>query len=155
MTRLLKTMGAVLAGCLCFSVANATPIFTLPIPANNDGDVVRVQDAPDGQRRGYKGVRDQRPGYRRGNDGWWYPLAAFAAGAIIGGAVDDDNDRGMPPPPPPQDRRAPLAHPARDYGQSLSPEHYAWCARHYRTYRATDNTYVPAAGARAQCRSPY
>jgi hypothetical protein len=30
-----------------------------------------------------------------------------------------------------------------------------WCLSNYRTYRASDNTYVPRAGVRAQCNSPY
>ncbi|WP_320202892.1 BA14K family protein [Agrobacterium rosae] len=36
-----------------------------------------------------------------------------------------------------------------------SSSHAEWCADRYRTYRAYDNTYVPRAGVRAQCNSPY
>lgn len=82
-----------------------------------------------GWHRGYRGYRDRRPGYRYHN-GFWFPLAAFATGAIIGGAVAAD--RG-------------------GYGS----RHVAWCESRYRTYRASDNTYVPRAGVRAQCVSPY
>lgn len=80
---------------------------------------------------GHRGYRHQRPGYRRHSDGWWYPLAAFGAGAIIGGAIN--------------------SRPAQASGSA----HYQWCASRYRTYRASDNTYVPRAGVRAQCNSPY
>ncbi|KAA0697612.1 BA14K family protein [Neorhizobium sp. P12A] len=30
--------------------------------------------------------------------------------------------------------------------------HASWCATHYRTYRASDNTYKPLDGPREQCR---
>jgi hypothetical protein len=55
----------------------------------------------------------------------------LAAGAIIGGAIANSGNR--------------------SYGSS----HTQWCANRYRTYRASDNTYVPRVGVRAQCRSPY
>lgn len=85
-----------------------------------------------GWYRGHRGYRDFRPGYRRHSDGYWYPLAAFAIGSIIGGAMTAP--------------RPAYAMPAR---------HVQWCSARYRTYRAYDNTYVPRAGVRAQCVSPY
>ncbi|MGV1870873.1 BA14K family protein [Agrobacterium rosae] len=57
-------------------------------------------------------------------------MAAFGAGALIGGAIGSTNRAG-------------------------SSSHAEWCADRYRTYRAYDNTYVPRAGVRAQCNSPY
>lgn len=57
-------------------------------------------------------------------------IGGLAAGAIIGGA---------------------LASQPRASGGS----HVQWCSAQYRTYRASDNTYVPRAGVRAQCNSPY
>ena len=94
----------------------------------------RVERRRDDRRdwNGHRGYREQRPGYRRNNDGWWYPLAAFGAGAIIGGAISS-------------------SHQQPTYGGS----HVQWCANRYKTYRAYDNTYVPYAGARARCVSPY
>lgn len=76
---------------------------------------------------GHRGYRDRRPGYRYHN-GFWFPLAAFGAGALIGGAI-----------------------------QSSRPasSHVAWCESRYRTYRASDNTYVASAGVRRTCVSPY
>ncbi|TCR83956.1 BA14K family protein [Rhizobium sp. BK376] len=59
--------------------------------------------------------------------GAWVPFAALAAGALIAGAA---------------------SHPAyRTYHS-----HASWCAARYRTYRASDNTYQPTSGPRAQCR---
>ena len=93
----------------------------------------RGRDHRRGEYRGHRGSREQRRGYRRHNDGWWYPLAAFGAGAIIGGAIN--NQQGRP--------------------QAVSSRHVQWCADRYRTYRASDNTYVPRVGVRAYCSTPY
>lgn len=85
-----------------------------------------------GHWNGHNGYQHSRPGYRRHSDGWWYPLAAFAAGAAIIGASK-------------QPTRAPV----------MSRNHVNWCANKYRTYRASDNTFQPNNGPRAQCYSPY
>ena len=77
---------------------------------------------------GHRGYRHHRPGYREYN-GWWFPLAAFAAGAIITGAIDND----------------------RSYGSA----HVRWCYDRYRSYREWDNTFQPYEGPRRQCYSPY
>lgn len=93
----------------------------------------RYHDDRRGHYRGHRGSRDYRHGYRRHNDGWWYPLAAFGAGAIIGGAINNPPHR----------------------GQVVTSRHIQWCSDRYRTYRASDNTYVPRVGVRAYCNSPY
>jgi hypothetical protein len=39
----------------------------------------------------------------------------------------------------------------------LSPDevsHIRWCAKHYRSYHATDNTYADHSGLRTECLSP-
>ncbi|CVI59327.1 MULTISPECIES: BA14K family protein [Agrobacterium] len=82
-----------------------------------------------GWYNGHRGYRDRRPGYRYHN-GYWFPLAAFAAGAIIGGAMQQ---------------------PRPAYGGS----HVAWCQNRWRSYRAYDNTYQPYNGPRRICVSPY
>ncbi|WP_421565772.1 BA14K family protein [Ochrobactrum sp. EDr1-4] len=87
----------------------------------------------DGWHNGHRGYRDQRRGYKRHSDGWWYPLAAFGAGAVLGGALNNQ----------------------RPAARGYSNRHYQWCSSRYRTYRASDNTYVPSAGRRAICNSPY
>ncbi|MBB5702749.1 hypothetical protein FHS76_002638 [Ochrobactrum daejeonense] len=89
-----------------------------------------------GYWNGHRGYRYYRPGYRRYNDGWWYPLAAFGAGAIVGGA---------------------LAAPARPVyrAPAYSNAHVQWCYNRYRSYRASDNTFQPYNGPRQQCYSPY
>ncbi|MDL2410575.1 BA14K family protein [Rhizobium calliandrae] len=45
------------------------------------------------------------------------------------------------------------ARPARVNG--LPARHVEWCANRWRTYRVSDNTFVPRVGERAVCRSPY
>ncbi|MBT9368848.1 BA14K family protein [Rhizobium sp. CSW-27] len=92
-----------------------------------------------GYMNGYRGYRDHRPGYRY-HDGFWFPLAAFAAGAITGGAI----------------QQARPITPDRVRPGRYSPRHYAWCEQRYKTYRASDNTYVAnSRGERRVCNSPY
>lgn len=93
----------------------------------------RDRDDRRGYYRGHRGSREQRRGYRRHSDGFWYPLAAFGAGAIIGGAIANQPGR----------------------AQARSSQHVQWCSDRYRSYRASDDTYVPRAGVRARCSSPY
>ncbi|ESY83251.1 BA14K family protein [Mesorhizobium australicum] len=81
---------------------------------------------------GHRGYREYRRGYRRHGD-YWFPLAAFATGALITGAiVNNENNRVYE-------------------GNS----HVQWCYDHYRSYRASDNTFQPNNGPRRECRSPY
>lgn len=87
-----------------------------------------------GWYNGHRGYRGYRDGYRRHNDGWWYPLAAFGAGAIIGGAI---------------------AAPSRPVETGVNPRHANWCYDRYRSYRAWDNSFQPYGGPRQQCYSPY
>lgn len=76
--------------------------------------------------------------------GWngygWAPLATFGAGALIGGgvraAIASDNNSSSADP-------------------TINPKHYQWCEDHYKSYRASDNTYQPYNGPRKQCLSPY
>jgi len=86
-----------------------------------------------GWHNGHRGYREHRRGYKRHSDGWWYPLAAFGAGAVVGGALSNQ----------------------RPAARGYSSRHYQWCSSRYRTYRASDNTYVPSVGRRAVCNSPY
>jgi len=48
-------------------------------------------------------------------------------------------------------------YPRRYYRRDvvMSAAHVDWCYKRYRTYRESDNTYVPRRGVRAQCISPY
>lgn len=87
---------------------------------------------------GYRGYPGYRYGYRRYNDGYWYPLAAFGAGAIIGGAIASQ-PRYVEPAP----------------AVGVNPRHYEWCASRYRSYRAYDNTFQPNSGPRRSCLSPF
>lgn len=82
---------------------------------------------------GHRGYREHRPGYRRHGNAW-YPAAAFLGGAIVGGAIANSQ-----------------AAPRVRSGGS----HVQWCYDHYRSYRASDNTFQPNNGPRRQCNSPY
>lgn len=90
----------------------------------------------DGWYNGHRGYREPRPGHRYHN-GYWFPLAAFAAGAIIGGALSQPSAPSRPAP------------------AGINPKHYDWCASRYRSYRSYDNTFQPNYGPRQQCLSPY
>lgn len=81
-----------------------------------------------GWYNGHRGYRHWRHGYRQYN-GWWFPATAFLGAAIIGNAIAN----------------APRGGSA----------HVQWCYDHYRSYRASDNTYQPYSGPRRQCVSPY
>lgn len=86
---------------------------------------------------GHRGYRDYRPGYRRGDDGWWYPLAAFGLGAaIIGGLAAQQAPR-------PQ------------VGVAMPVNHVRWCQARYRSYDPYSDTFQPNRGPRQRCISPY
>ncbi|MFN7025351.1 MAG: BA14K family protein [Pseudorhizobium sp.] len=79
--------------------------------------------------RRYYDRRDRRD--RRNNAG--AIIGGLAAGAIIGGAIA--SQQGRP--------------------QVATNQHIQWCMDRYRSYRSSDDTYVPRAGVRAYCNSPY
>ncbi|MBB4065450.1 BA14K family protein [Gellertiella hungarica] len=78
---------------------------------------------------GYRGIVVARPGYRFYR-GYWFPPAAFAAGVAVGRST-------LPDVP------------------GRLNAHMRWCFEHYRSYRASDNSYQPHIGPRQQCRSPF
>ena len=82
-----------------------------------------------GWYNGHRGYRYYHHGYRYYN-GWWFPATAFLGAAIIGNAM--------------------APHPVYRGGSY----HVRWCYNHYRSYRASDNTYQPYSGPRRQCVSP-
>jgi len=94
----------------------------------------------DGHRyyNGHKGYRHYRHGYRKHN-GYWFPVAAFALKVII------ENERY-------RSYHRQVAQPKIIHHNS---QHVAWCQGRYKTYRVSDNTYIPKVGYRAHCRSPY
>lgn len=124
------------AGAVVMPTVKAPQVSTVEQVQYRDNDrdrrrFDRDRDDRRGYYRGHRGSREYRRGYRRHSDGFWYPLAVFGAAAIIGGAI---------------------ANQPRASGGS---SHVQWCADRYRTYRASDNTYVPRVGVRAYCNSPY
>ena len=92
---------------------------------------------------GHRGDRHRHPGWRYYN-GYWFPLAAFAAGALIGGAVAAQ-PRYVDPGPR-------YVAPARS---GINPRHYEYCAARYRSYDSYSNTFQPNHGPRQQCYSPF
>jgi hypothetical protein len=82
---------------------------------------------------GHRGYHEYHRGYRRHGD-YWFPLAAFATGALITGAIINNEDNSV-----------------YDEGDA----HVQWCYDHYRSYRASDDTFQPNYGPRQQCDSPY
>lgn len=86
---------------------------------------------------GHRGYRDYRPGYRRSDDGWWYPLAAFGLGAAIIG--------GMAAQQAPRPR----------VGVAMPVNHVRWCQARYRSYDPYSDTFQPNRGPRQRCISPY
>ncbi|MCB8839636.1 BA14K family protein [Aurantimonas sp. VKM B-3413] len=114
----------------------------------------------DGWNRGYhRGYRGDR-GWRHHNDG--AALAAgiggLALGALIGGAVASPRyyGPGYAPDyyygrPVPVERVYPL-HRVRPGVRSVSAEHVAACARHYKSYDARTDTFLGYDGRRHYCR---
>jgi hypothetical protein len=149
--RLTTMIAAMAVTATSFVPANSMPLPAAPAPVAQE-TVTNVQyrdrdrrerrwdrresrrDYRRGYREGYynghRGYRERRSGYRYYN-GYWFPLAAFAAGAVIGGAATQ----------------------ARPSASGSS--HIQWCANRYRSYRASDNTFQPYNGPRQQCNSPY
>ncbi|TPK07041.1 BA14K family protein [Mesorhizobium sp. B2-5-9] len=132
---MMRSMLAIVVALGTVVPASAVPAF-VPKVQSASSDVVPVRYDRNrlmfrrnhGYWRGHRGYRHHRPGYRRHN-GWWFPPAAFALGAIIGGAMSQPHVVGN--------------------------RHIRWCYDHYRSYRASDNTFQPYHGPRRQCRSPY
>ena len=154
-----KIMSGILAGALSASFAasaalpaNAVQMFVPQAPsASSDVQTVEARNGdPRWIRRhgnrvhrrvihndgmywnGHRGYREYHRGYRRHGD-FWFPLAAFTAGALIGSAIVNSENN-------------------RVYSGNA---HVQWCYDHYRSYRASDNTFQPYNGPRRQCHSPY
>ncbi|MEP0232933.1 BA14K family protein [Roseibium sp.] len=149
-----RTAMAALAAT-AITLATAAPSYALPVGTSlsnaaqiTDGMLLKVQNrngfyTHNGKTyyNGRQGYKAARPGYKQYN-GWWFPLAAFAAGATLNQALTAK--------PTPSKARAPSRASSR-----FTPEHYTWCARKYRSYRASDNTFQPYNGPRRQCVSPF
>lgn len=135
---------ATLAVSMCasaFATAMAAPVIT-PLSEVGQAQVIQVQSynkiwprsdrnrrTPDFERRngkpyykGHRGYSERRTGYRQHN-GYWFPPSAFV-GTIIGGVLN---------------------------GSTAGSSHVAWCDNHYRSYRASDDSYQPYHGPRKRC----
>ncbi len=142
------------------SMAIAAPLYVpameVPVapitPVNHDIGPMGGAGAP-GYLHGHRGYREWRQGYRRHDDGWWYPPAAFALGAIIGGAMAAPRYYGPRYYEP--GYYEPRYYQRRVYRAPRGSAHVRWCQNRYRSYRAWDNTFQPYHGPRRQCWSPY
>jgi hypothetical protein len=154
---------AMLSASFLPSQAMPRVVAAAPAAASDVVDVQYWRDGPPPRRYygrdynrsgyygGYRGYREHRPNHRY-RDGYWYPLAAFAAGAIIGGAI------AQPRPEPryvPAPRYAPEYRAPAPVRAGLNPRHYEYCAARYRSYDSYSNTFQPYEGPRQQCLSPY
>ena len=95
----------------------------------------------DGPRflRGHCGSKVRRHGHRRHNDGWWYPLAAFAFTAYLLDQQHQNHNQGG------------WNHiPRRNIAK-----HDAWCDWKYKSYSHRTKTFQPYHGPRKFCNSPY
>ena len=95
--------------------------------------------------RGHRGSKFRRHGFRRHNDGWWYPLAAFAFTAFL--FDQHNNNQG----------HAGNHRPGR--WNHIAPRNVArhdnWCDNRYRTYSYRTKTFQPYHGPRRLCNSPF
>lgn len=119
---------AVALGAL-LAVSSVMPVAAMPItsqPAQASSQIDQVKVViKSGKWRGHRGYRNKRSGYRRHVDGFWYPRAAFTVRVAPGVRV------------------------------KAGRTHARWCRETYRSYRASDNTFVVRGGMRRSCRSPY
>lgn len=142
------TASSLVLTSLYSSGAEASP--SQRLPSVKSADLLLVQAPLRDERgiwRGYHGIREPQSDYRRHADGWWCPLATFAAGAILGETIAGRNE---PPPLRPAEALPPPPVDAIGY----DPRHYDWGDR-YQSYRTYDNTFQPYEGSRRQCRSPF
>lgn len=157
---MIKTIAATALSAV-MAITAVAPVQAFPIPAIGGGQPAQVEkvqvvcldgnmcrdrpsyrhyrDSRDNYRywHGHRGYNYYRPGYRRNNDGWWYPLAAFGLGAaIIGGMAAQQAPRPQP-------------------SYAMPPDHVRWCQARYRSYDVYSDTFQPNRGPRQRCVSPY
>lgn len=146
---------SVAMGVTSFVPAQAAPAFVpnaLQTATVNSG-VVQIQDRR--WRRGGRGFEGERGhwrrdyrrgghyrghnrrGHYRGNNLGGAVIGGLITGAIVGSVLN--NSRPV----------------YRERVYRGGNAHVQWCYDRYRTYRASDNTYVPRVGVRAYCNSPY
>jgi hypothetical protein len=143
-----------------FAPAQAAPL-QIPVAPSASSDVINVGSGDYGGRRTGtvwqpRYYRD-RSGWNHNRHGWnrdrdWRRHGGYyrdrnLGGAVIGGVITGAIVGGLLNNSRPVYRE-------RVY-RGGGDAHVQWCYDRYRTYRASDNTYVPRAGQRAYCNSPY
>ncbi|GAB4527321.1 MAG: BA14K family protein [Roseibium sp.] len=157
LTALAAGLAYVLPAPALAATANFAPFPALS--AEGELPVLRVDHRRSNGKRGYhgrkklpyynghRGYRDYRRGYRR-HSGWWFPPGAFSPNYRV---IPPQRYNAAPPLV-----IVPRTHaPAPRYAPYLSPAHYRWCNRRYRSYRTADNSFQPYQGPRRACVSPY
>lgn len=72
----------------------AAPVQQVPLPGASNVEMVQYNQRA-GHLNGYRGSRTERPGTRRGPDGYWYPLAAFGVEGGTTGSIGTQPARPM------------------------------------------------------------
>jgi hypothetical protein len=139
------------AAALAFSVSAVGVSQAAPIPAapatakgfeilpatHRQGGVYWKHGHP--YYKGYRGHRHRRHGYVFFG-GFWFPNTAFSIVIV---------------PQPRYRYRYVEPYPRYNRTINLTPKHFWWCGKQYRSYRKWDNTFQPYHGPRKQCHSPY
>ena len=85
--------GALLALAFIAPV-HAAPMQQVPFRSASNVEMVQYNQRA-GYLNGYRGTRTERPGTRRGSDGYWYPLAAFGVEGGTTGSIGSQPVRPM------------------------------------------------------------
>lgn len=85
--------GALLALAFIAPV-HAAPMQQVPFRSASNVEMVQYNQRA-GYLNGYRGTRTERPGTRRGSDGYWYPLAAFGIEGGTTGSIGSQPVRPM------------------------------------------------------------
>jgi hypothetical protein len=96
--RMLSFVSALSAGALLalmpVAPIRAAPVQQVPLSSASNLEMVQYNQRA-GYLNGYRGTRTERPGTRRGQDGYWYPLAAFGVEGGTTGSIGNQPARPM------------------------------------------------------------
>ena len=74
---------SVLMGVTAVEPAQAMPFAAPAVTQTTDVTPAATIIIKRGYYRGHRGYRYARPGFRRWNDGYWYPMAAFGPVVVV------------------------------------------------------------------------
>ncbi|AQX22020.1 BA14K-like protein [Bartonella sp. CDC_skunk] len=117
------------------------------LSVQNDSAFLKVTGRK--ELNGFKGYRHYRHGYRKYNDGWWYPEKAFVA-------YTSSDVKNMPRKIiSAQNDKSTTSFVLEEKKLWNMKQHIAYCKAHYRSYTQSDNSYQPFHGPRKQCFSSF